>query len=165
MGEGHWVFAPNSSEELFKYFIKSANASNNELDALITAYKQAPTKSLHFTSTVLKPIHAPFENLSNRRTKKARNHAKIVGVGFRVESIVHHRVQIDPTKLEHFLSFINQPYFYQDVSYGTRTNKLDSGQEMVMSNVVRTVRWSTMVEQYHQHCRQEEYKPLSKYTL
>ena len=38
------VIAPNGSEELFNYFIKRANASNNELDALITAYKQAPTK-------------------------------------------------------------------------------------------------------------------------
>ena len=34
------VIAPKASEELFKYFIKRANASNNELDALITAYKQ-----------------------------------------------------------------------------------------------------------------------------
>ena len=81
------------------------------------------------------------------------------------ENIVHHRVRIDPDKLEHFLLFIDQPYFYQDVSYGTRTVKLDSGQEMVMLNVVRTVGRSTMVEQYHQHCREEEYKPLSKSTL
>ena len=169
------VIAPNASEELFKYFIKRANASNNELDALITAYKQAPTKglktqilsiyALRYSSTELKQIHAPFESLSDRQIKKARNHAKIVGVGFRVENIVHHRVRIDPDKLEHFLLFIDQPYFYQDVSYGTRTVKLDSGQEMVMPNVVRTVGRSTMVEQYHQHGREEEYEPLSKSTL
>ena len=117
-----------------------ANPSNNELDALITAYKQAPTKSLktqilsiyalRYSSTELKQVHAPFERLSNRQIKKARNHAKIVGVGFRVENIVHHRVRIDPDKLEHFLLFIDQPYFYQDVSYGTRIVNLDSGQEM-----------------------------------
>ena len=87
------VIAPNASEELFKYFIKRANASNNELDALITAYKQAPTKglktqilsiyALRYSSTELKQIHAPFERLSDRQIKKARNHAKIVGVGFR----------------------------------------------------------------------------------
>ena len=169
------VIAPNASEELLKYIIKRASASNNELDALITAYKQAPTKSLktqilsiyalRYTSTELKQIHAPFEKLSDRRIKKARNHAKIVGVGFRVENIVHHRVRIDPAKLEHLLLFIDQPYFYQDVSYGTRTVKLDSGQEMVMPNVVRTVGRSTMVEQYHQHCGEEEYEPLSKSTL
>lgn len=96
------AIAPNASEELFKYFIKRANASNNELDALITAYKQAPTKglktqilsiyALRYSSTELKQIHAPFESLSDRQIKKARNHAKIVGVGFRVENIVHHRV-------------------------------------------------------------------------
>ena len=167
------VIAPNAREELFKYFIKRANTSNNKLDALITAYEQAPTKglktrilimyALRYSSTELKQIHAPFERLSDRQIKKARNHAKTEGVGFRVENIVHRRVRIDPDKLVHFLLLIDQAYFYQDVPYGTRTVKLDSGQEMVMSNVVRTVGRSIMVEQYHQHCREGE--PLSKSTL
>ena len=159
------VIAPNAREELLKYFIKRANASNNELDALITAYEQAPTKglktkiliiyALRYSSTELKQIHAPFERLSDRQIKKARNHAKTEGFGFRVGNIVHRRLRIDPDKLVHFLLLIDQPYFYQDVSYGTGTVKLDSGQEMVMPNVVRTVGRSTMVEQYHQHCRDD----------
>lgn len=74
-------------------------------------------------------------------------------------------MRIDKSKLEHFLSFVDQPYFCQDVSFGTRTVKLDSGQRMVMPNVVRTVGRSTMIEQYHQRCTEEEYQPLGRSHL
>ena len=40
---------------------------------------------------------------------------------------VHHRVHIDMTKVDHFVEFINRPYFYQDESYGTKFLKLDGG--------------------------------------
>ena len=36
---------------------------------------------------------------------------------------------------------------------------------MVMPNVVRTVGRSTMIEQYHQWCREEDYQPLGRSTL
>ena len=74
-------------------------------------------------------------------------------------------MRIDKSKLEHFLSFVNQSYFYQDVPFGMRSVKLDSNQRMVMPNVVRTVGWSTMIEQYHQRCREEECQPLGRSTL
>jgi len=121
--------------------------------------------ALRFTSRELKAIHTPFEKLSDREVKKARSHAKVVGVGLPVENIPYHRVGIDKSKLEHFLSSVGQPYFYQDFSFGMRTVKLDSGQWMVMPNVVRTVGRSTMIEQYHQRCREVEYQPLGKPTL
>ena len=169
------VIAPSSSEELLKPYITRASRSDNEVEALTLAYRQAPTKSLktqilmicalRFTSRELKAIHAPFEKLSDRQIKKTRSHAKMVGVRLPGENIPYHRVRIAKSKLEHFLSFADQPYFHQDVSFGTRTVKLDSGQRMVMPNVVRTVGRSTMIEQYHQRCREEEYQPLSKSTL
>ena len=43
------------------------------------------------------------------------------------EEKVHHRVHIDMTKVDHFVEFINRPYFYQDESYGTKFLKLDGG--------------------------------------
>ena len=151
------VIAPSSSEELLKSYITHASRSDNEVEALTLAYRQAPTKSLktqilsiyalRFTSRELKAIHAPFEKLSDGQIKKARSQAKTVGVGLLVENIPYHRVRINKSKLEHFLSFVNHPYFYQDVSFGTRTVKLDSGQRMVMPNVVRTVGRSKMIEQ------------------
>ena len=89
-------------------------------------------------------MHEPFEILSDRQIKKARAHAKNVGVGFNVEKLPSHIVRIDLVKLDHFLSFVDQPYFYQDVAYGTRTRKLDCGERLVMPNVVRIVGRSTM---------------------
>ena len=119
------VIAPSSSEELLKSYITRTSRSDNEVEALKLAYSQAPTKSLktqilsiyalRFTLRELKAIHAPFEKLSDRQIKKARSHAKTVGVGLPVENIPYHRLRIDKSKLEHFLSFVDQPYFYQEV--------------------------------------------------
>lgn len=68
-------------------------------------------------------------------------------------------------KLDHFLSFVDQPYFYQDVAYGTRTLNLDCGERLVMPNVVRIVGRSTMIEQYFKHCSEEGVDPLGRSTL
>jgi len=77
----------------------------------------------------------------------------------------YHRVRIDMSKLEHFIEFINRPYFYQNVSDGTKVIKLDSGETMEMPNVVRTVTRSTMINQYMQLCQEEKCEPLSRTTL
>ena len=168
------VIAPNASDQLLRAFKHSAR-TDVELDALTTAYKNAPTKTLKtqiltiyaskYTCEELKRIHAPFENLSDRQIKKARNHAKNVGPGRAVEKTLFHRVRIDLTKLNHFLSFIDQPFFYQDVAYGTRHLKLESGEKLVMPNVVRTVARSTMIELYFKQCREEEFHPLGRSTF
>ena len=77
------VIAASSREELLKSYITRASRSDNEVEALTLAYRQAPTKSLKmqilsiyalpFTSRELKGIHTPFEKLSNRQIKKARS--------------------------------------------------------------------------------------------
>ena len=64
------VIAPSSSEKFLKSYITCASRSDNELEALTLAYRQAPTKSLktqilsiyalRFTSRQLKAIHTPF---------------------------------------------------------------------------------------------------------
>ncbi|KAK3705287.1 hypothetical protein QZH41_008174 [Actinostola sp. cb2023] len=77
----------------------------------------------------------------------------------------HHRVRIDMTKVDHFIEFVDRPYFYQDVSYGSKLLKLDSGETIEMPNVVRTVTRSTMISQYVQFCQEEHLEPLSRSTL
>ncbi|CAH3132859.1 unnamed protein product [Pocillopora meandrina] len=69
------------------------------------------------------------------------------------------------TKVDHFVEFINRPYFYQDVSHGIKFLKLDSGKTIKMPNVVRTVTRSTMISQYIQFCEEEKFEPLSRTTL
>ena len=171
------VIAPKDSDKLLRSFQESRREVGfpSDLKALVTTYQQAPSRSLkiqilsiyatRYPAQYLKKIHEPFEKLSDRQIKRARSHAKIVGVGLSVEKPLRHRVKIDLVKLDHFLSFVNQPYFYQDVAYGTRTLKLDSGEELLMPNVVRIVARSTMIEQYLKHCSEDQFEPLSRSTL
>ena len=60
----------------------------------------------------------------------------------------YHHVSIDMSKLDHFIEFINRPYFYQDVSYGTKVLKLDSGETMEKPNVMPTVTLLMMNNMY-----------------
>ena len=97
----------------------------------MTAYHSAPKRNLktqilsiyatRYPADNLKKMHESFEKLSDRQIRKARAHAKMVGIGMNVVKPLRHRVKIDLVKLDHFLSFEDQPYFYQDVAYGTRT--------------------------------------------
>ena len=124
------VIAPNASEQLLHAYKQSVRP-DCEIDALTTADKNAPTKTLKtqilsiyalkYLCDELKRTHAPFENLSDRQIEKAKKHARIVGAGMAIEKTAFHRVRIDLAKLSHFLSFVDQPFFfYQDVAYGTR---------------------------------------------
>ena len=168
------VIAPNTSEQLLHAYKQSARP-DCEIDALTNAYKNAPTKTLKiqilsiyalkYSCDELKRIHAPFENLSDRQIKKAKKLSRIVGAGMAIEKTPFHRVQIDLAKLSHFLSFVDQPFFYQDAAYGTRHLKLESGEKLVMPNVVRTVERSTMTELYFNQCTEEEFSPLGRSTL
>ena len=71
----------------------------------------------------------------------------------------------EKAKHDHFIDFINRPYFYQDVSYGTRKLKLDNGETITMPNIVRTVTRATIIAQYKEHCKEEEFSPLSERTM
>ena len=171
------VIAPKDTEKLLRAFQESRREMgySDDLKALVTAYHNAPKRNLktqilsiyatRYPADYLKKMHEPFEKLSDRQIRKARAHAKMVGIGMNVEKPLRHRVKIDLVKLDHFLSFVDQPYFYQDVAYGTRTLKLDSGEQLVMPNVIRIVGRSTMIEQYLKHCSEDDFDPLGRSTL
>ena len=120
----------------------------------MVAYQNAPTKSVktqilsiyadRFSANELKRIHQPFENLSDRQIKKARAQAKSE---VPTEKFPRHRIRIQQRQLDHFLEFTMRPYYYQDVAYGTRTIKLENGEEFVIPNVVRTVAECTIINQ------------------
>ncbi|CAB4013655.1 Hypothetical predicted protein [Paramuricea clavata] len=52
-----------------------------------------------------------------------------------------------------------------DVSFGTRKLKLDSGEQLTMPNVVRTVTRLTMIFKYLEFCKEQNFDPLSRSTL
>lgn len=82
-----------------------------------------------------------------------------------VTKIPHHRVRVDQRQLDHFLEFTSRPYFYQDVAFGSRKIKLESGQELEMPNVVRTVARCTIIAQYLDFCKEDNFKPMSRATM
>lgn len=81
-----------------------------------------------------------------------------------VEKPLRHRVRLNMSKVDHFVSFVDRPYFYQDVAYGTRTLKFDSGEKIIIPNIIRTVTRSTMITQYLQY-RKEVFLILSAEQL
>ena len=172
------VIAPRDGEKLFQVVQQQQNggiARETGLEALIAAYKKAPSKALktqilsiyanRFTATELKAIHRPFENLSDRQIKKARAHSSSKGSGSPLTKIPQHRIRLGKGKLDHFMEFTSRPYFYQDVAFGSRTLKLESGEEMVMPNIVRTVARCTIINQYLDFCKEENFTPLSRATM
>ena len=107
----------------------------------------------------------PYTQVSERQIKQARAHARANGPGVNVSKKHYHRITLDMNKVDHFIDFINRPYFHQDVAFGMRSLKLDSGETLEMPNIVRTVTRSTMISQYVQFCSEESFEPLSRATL
>ena len=167
------VIAPRGSEELFQAVKQpTEDAATPELLSLKTAFKNAPTKRLktqilslyayRYSASHLMKLH---ESVEKMQIEKARAHAKTVGSGMPVERAKKRRVYMDMAKVDHFIEFANRPYFHQDVSFGVRVVKFDSGAQFTMPNVIRTVTKSTLISEYHKHCKESQFEPLSNSTL
>ena len=172
--------APNDGKQLFEA-VRSADLEKTDpiaddlVKTLMHAYKEATNRSTKtqilslyaykYSVSTLKKLHLPYGKLSTRQIHRARCHVRSLGPGSVPEQKIHYRVRIDMSKVDHFIEFINRPYFYQDVSFGTKLLKLDSGEIIEMPNVVRTVTRSTMISQYIQFCQEEKSEPLSRSTL
>jgi len=172
------VIAPNDGGQLFQNVQQNRHGNYDNdvgLQALVSAYKNAPSKPLktqilsiyanRYSIRELKAMHEPFERLSDRQIRKARLHITAQGPGTPTIKKTQHRVRIDKAQLDHFLEFTTRPYFYQDVAYGSRTIKLDSGEELPMPNVVRTVARCTIIHQYLEFCMETEFEPMSRSTM
>ena len=179
------VIAPNNGQQLFEAMASSSQGSlydatrvDDLVGTLMNAYKNAENRntktqilSLYaykYCVSTLKKIHLPYGKLLMRQIHGARTHARTVGPGTVPEKKKYHRERVDMSKVDHFIDFINRPYFYHlyhGKSYGSRTLKLDKGKTMEMPNVARTVTRSTMLSQYTQFCPEENFQPLSRSTL
>ena len=170
------VIAPKAGQELFQSCFSPDKETNyGELIPLIQAYSNATTRNVktqilslyayRYPVKKIQKIHEPYAKLTEWQIRRARAHARDCGPGSLVEKSPSHRVRLPPVKLDHFLDFVNRPYFYQDVAFGTRKLRLTSGEKITMSNVIRKVTRSTMVKQYLQFCEEEQFDPLSRATL
>ena len=168
--------APNDGKRLFEA-VKSADLARPDaitddfVKTLMNAYKKATNRSTKtqilslyaykYSFGTLKKLHSPYGKLSTRQIHRARCYARRLGPSSVPEQKIRHRVRIDMTKVDLFVDFINRPYIYQDVSFGTKLLKLDSGETIEMPKVVRTVTRSTLISQYVQFCQEEKCETLS----
>ena len=167
------VICPNDGQNLFQAVQEHKRDCN--LDFLTAAYRNTTSKKIktqilslyayEYPANKLIEMHSSFEKLSERQIEKARAHAKTFGPGTPVETTKKHRIYLNKAKVDHFIEFSNRPYFYQDVSYGTRVLELESGERLTMPNVIRTVTKSTQISEYQKHCTETEFSPLSRATL
>ena len=64
-----------------------------------------------------------------------------------------------------FVEYLSRPEFVQDVAFGTKTFKLDSGEKIIITAVIRTVIRSRIISQYLEHCKVQEFEPASERSL
>ena len=169
------MVAPMDGDRLFQRIKQSNESVSGELIALMTAHKRAPTRNTkiqilsiyahRYPRKELMRIHEPYEKLTKWEIDRARLHATKNGPGSAPEKHDQHRTRLPMDKVDHFLDFVNRPYFYQDVAFGTRKLKLSDGDTVSMPNVIRTVTRSTMISQYMQYCEEDHYQPVSRSTL
>lgn len=170
------IIAPKAGPELFQSCVTPEKDSHfSDLVPLMEAYSIASTKNVRtqilslyayrYSVKTLQRIHEPYAKLTEWQIKCARAHARDCGPGSLVETSPSHQVCLPPAKLDHFLDFVNRPYFYQDVAFGTRKLRLSSGENITMPNVIRKVTRATMVKQYLQFCEEEQFEPLNRATL
>ena len=110
--------------------------ASKELSILLEVYSQSESRhtrlqilsmfARHFSRSELKEM---IPGLSKWQIDQARRHAVEEGPGQQVLPTPIRRKRLDPAKTSHFVSFIARPNFLQDVAYGTKELKLDSGEK------------------------------------
>ena len=151
-----------------KYF----DVKSDLIDGLIEAHNQAQswqTKrqilSLFANDFSRLELQKMIPGLSKWRIDQARNHATETGKGQPILEKPIYRARIETAKVDHFLDYISRPELLQDVAFGTKTLKLDSGERVIIPAVVRTLIPSRIIQQYICYCKQEQFQPASETSL
>ena len=146
--------------------------TTGQLSILLKVYHEAESRQTrlqilsmfakHFSKKGLREM---IPGLSKWQIDQARSHAAEEGPGKPVVSVPIKRTHLDPVKTNHFVNFIASANFIQDVAYGTKELKLDSGEKITIPNVIRTMVPSRIIKQYISYCQETEFKPASERTL
>ncbi|KAI8515676.1 hypothetical protein Bbelb_064890 [Branchiostoma belcheri] len=177
------VIAPGQESDLWSGLIqappfydeppaKKKMWDNQTVQTLIKAYKEAgawQTKqqilSLFVNDYTKDELQDLIPGLSKWRIDQARQHAAEAGPGNPVEQQPIYRTRLSPVKTDHFLAFLTQPHLLQDVAYGTKTMKLDSGERITIPAAIRTLIPSRIIQQYKRHCSDTGFIPLQDRNL
>ncbi|KAK3719183.1 hypothetical protein QZH41_007785 [Actinostola sp. cb2023] len=142
------------------------------IDELVKAHNQADswqTKrqilSLFANDFSRAELQEIVPELSKWRIDQARQHGTERGRGQPVEDQPIHRTRIYVVKVDDFIDFISRPDMLQDVAFGTKTLKLDSGERIIIPSVIRTMIPSRIIEQYITYCKEHNFVPAGERSL
>ena len=167
--------APGSEADLWFATIKpmpfSQSMPDDITESLVKAYKLADDRQTRmqilslfvnvFSKSQLMEI---IPGISKRQIDDARRHADLRRPGKPSNAPEIIRVRLDATKTDHFLDFISSSLL-QDVSYGTKSLKLDSGDKLLIPAAIRTLIPSRIIKQYQCYCESVAFEPYSERTL
>ncbi|XP_067037496.1 uncharacterized protein [Acropora muricata] len=168
--------APGSEADLWFSTVESMpfgqSKPNDATERLVQAYKLADNRHTRlqilslfvniFSKSQLQEI---LPGISKRQIDEARKHTDLRGPGKLPSPPEIRRMRLEATKTDHFLDFISSSSLLQDVSYGTKSLKLDSGEKLLVPAAIRTVIPSRIIKQYQSFCESVEFKPYSDRTL
>ena len=95
----------------------------------------------------------------------AKNTQSETGKGQPILEKPIYRARIENAKVDHCLDYIARPELLEDVAFGTKTLKLDSGERVIISAVVTTLIPSRIIQQYICYCKQEQFQSASERSL
>ena len=167
--------APGSEADLWFATVKSMPLSQSKPDditeRLVEAYKLADNRhtriqilSLFVNAFSKRQLMEIIPGISKRQIDDARRHADLRGLGKPSNAPEIIRVRLDATKTDHFPDFISSSLL-QDVSYGTKLLKLDSGEKLLIPAAIRTLIPSRIIKQYQSYCENVAFEPYSERTL
>ena len=104
-------------------------------------------------------------DLARYRFSTARDHALRYGRGVLPSPVVHTKMFVSQTQVDHFLDFITSPLVIQDLPFGQRSIKLSTNEMVTVPNVVRMMIPESIVKQYFAYAEESNFKPLSRRRL
>ncbi|XP_062571122.1 uncharacterized protein LOC134233147 [Saccostrea cucullata] len=170
------MIAPSQSHILIKELFSREFLWNNDdervLKIFVKAYEDASDSPAHQKELLSLFSHQyPKElllqsipGMTKWRIDTARQHANTSSKNTEVtQKSAFSRLPFD--KVEHFVDFLSQPHYIQDIAYGERTIKLSTGQSIHIPDVVRTLIGSRIITCYLSYCKDTEFSPCSRSTL
>ena len=113
-----------------------------------------------------KRLQELISGISRHQVTQAKKHKDQFGRGAAVPvSAGLPRERVDSARVDHFLDFVTSSHITQDLPFGTKNIKLDSGEVIEIPNIIRLMIPSRVVEQYFDFCKGREFEPLGKRTL
>ena len=148
---------------------RNFDPSSGLIDVLIKSYNQAESwqTKRQILSLLANDFSQPelmkmIPTLSKWRIDEARQHATKVGEGQPVRKDPIFRSRISSAQIDHFVHYIVRPDMLQDVAFGTKVLRLDTGESIIIMAVVRTMTPSRIIDQYSAYCKEQDFEPVGQ---